>query len=41
MIVMLMRLEMPVIIAAIYWGGVTRLAIRCHFEAEDAWRAIC
>ena len=41
MIVILMRHEMPVIIAAIYWGGVMRLAKPRHFEAGEAWRAIC
>ena len=35
------RLEMPVIAAAIYWGGGRRLAMPWHFEAEQAWRAIC
>lgn len=35
------RLEMPVIAAAIYWGGVRRLAVPWHFEAQEAWRAIC
>ena len=38
-IVILMRPEMPVIIAAIYWGSVIRSATPWHFEAE-AWRAI-
>ena len=39
--VILMRPKMPVIIAAIYWGSVTSPATPWHFEAEEAWRAIC
>ena len=40
MIVILVRNEMPVILAAVDWGSFTRLAIRWHFEADEAWGAI-
>ena len=41
MIVMLVRPEMPVIVAAIYWRGIMRSAMPWHIAAEEAWKAIC
>ena len=41
MIVILVRPEMPVIAAAVYWGGFMRLATPRHVAGEEAWNAIC